>query len=784
MYISTDRKVRIYGDMSASDWWWKEMEKMARQGKRDATIVPVIIATDQTTLSIMCGGQKAYPVYVSFGNLDKDWRRKPSKRGMYLLGYLPVDAFEDVSNDEERRRLKADLVHRAMEQMLMPLRKASEEGVEMWCPDGRLRRVYPRVAAYTADWPEQNLQACTSEGGCPICKATYSERGAINEAADLREREETLDAFRKYFLRENPIHLKPLGLKPVWPWWGDIPDVNLSACLTPDLLHQAYQGVFKTHLVRWMKHIFGVDVLDNRFAAMPGAEGLTHFTKGISKVSQWTGRQSKQLLAQFLPAVVGGLTPELAEMVRVLVDFMYRSHASSLTDEDLESMEQDLRTFHELKDLLVLKGVYQSPERFNKIPKLHMLRHWVLSIRELGTPDGYNTEAPEHLHIEYAKVPWRASNKVRPLAQMVTYIQRQEAIRKHRKHLDQYFMVNPGEGESPDGGEEVRESEEVELEDVEDLGRGIEDGAVGRSEGSVGEVEIEEGPDEQDVLDPIAYPTPSRQMSKHPTKKKVPLWNLMDKYGASNIIRDTTNFLNCQLGIDKRNILLSPNNHVQVWHKLYLYHSPPSFAPFDPPRRDVVRARPPVLGAAGRVHQPAAWDIALYLEKPNRSWRSTEIYEKHGINRYRAGRVRALFTLPSNMRFYYPGQLAYLELFTPFDASVSPFTKLHSTKPDYRMGIRQTMVVPVTDIVFAAHLVPKFHMLDDELEFDRYTDLLEIGRNFWLNHYYNHHFYRYIHYWRRRRFGLQQRLHYNVQRSQHPNSTSSMEVEDLALDNL
>ncbi|KAF8749034.1 hypothetical protein RHS01_10360 [Rhizoctonia solani] len=67
-------------------------------------------------------GQKVYPVYVSFGNLDKAWRRKPN-----------------IADNNERRQLKMELVHRAMEKMFQPLREALEEGVEMWCPDGRLR---------------------------------------------------------------------------------------------------------------------------------------------------------------------------------------------------------------------------------------------------------------------------------------------------------------------------------------------------------------------------------------------------------------------------------------------------------------------------------------------------------------------------------------------------------------------------------------------------------------------------------------------------------------------
>ncbi|KAG8681094.1 hypothetical protein FRC08_015840 [Ceratobasidium sp. 394] len=282
-WLLPQKDQRMFGDIYSANWWWREQEKLKGKGK--VTIAPLILATDQTMLSIMCGGQKAYPVYITVGNIDKSTRRKPSKRAMVLLGYLPVDAFEDVENDDERRRLKADLVHWSMEKMLEPLREASENGIDMWCPDGRLRRVYPRVAAYMADWPEQNLQACTSEGSCPICTAKHGERGECAEA-DLRDREETLDALRGYFAYRDVGELRDLSLKPVWPWWGDLPNVNLATCFAPDLLHQVYQGVFKTHLVRWLKYLVGGKVLDARFTAMPQAEGMRHFSKGISGVQQ------------------------------------------------------------------------------------------------------------------------------------------------------------------------------------------------------------------------------------------------------------------------------------------------------------------------------------------------------------------------------------------------------------------------------------------------------------------------------------------------------------------
>ncbi|KAJ1299307.1 hypothetical protein OPQ81_011828 [Rhizoctonia solani] len=329
----------------------------------------------------MCGRQKAYPVYVSFGNLDKEWHRKPSKHGAYLLGYLPVDMFKDIPDNAECHCLKVELVHLAMEEMLWLLQEASEKGIEMWCPDSRLRHIYPCVAAFTVNWPKQNLHCCTLEGGCPICKTAYEDRRKLDDEAELHKQEETLLMLRQYIVTQNEVHIKELGLKPVWPWWGDIPDINLSTCITPDLLHQAYQGIFKTHLIRWMKILIGQDVLDSQFASMPRAAGLTHFTKGISAVnkSHWTGHQSKQLLAQFLPVVICGLTPEKMQLACSLVDFMYQAHVASLTKSNLTMMDDDLREFHEQKDLLI-GPIFKSDNHFNKIAKLHMLQHWTHSI--------------------------------------------------------------------------------------------------------------------------------------------------------------------------------------------------------------------------------------------------------------------------------------------------------------------------------------------------------------------------------------------------------------------
>ncbi|KAG9094153.1 hypothetical protein FRC06_011108, partial [Ceratobasidium sp. 370] len=792
-WTSEAKTERVFGDMWSARWWPRMQEELRRQGKRDATIAALVVATDQTKLASLCGGQKAYPVYITLGNIGKDGRRQPTKRATVLLGFLPVDAFEDVANDDERRRMKADLVHRAMETMFAPLVAASKTGVEMWCADGRLRRVFPLVAAYMADWPEQNLQSCTTEGSCPVCMAKRKGRGELSdEPAPLRDREETLHAIRAYLDFRRKRDLKAMGLKPVWPWWASLEHVNLATCLTPDLLHQLYQGIFKSHLIRWLQYLVGIKELDARFASTTQAAEMRHFGKGISHVQQWTGRESKEMLKQIVPLVAGTLKPpELSELVLSAVDFIYRAHSSSMMNSDLDELDATLETFHRLKVLMVEQGFYGDSARFDRIPKLHMLMHYSHAIRELGTPDGYNMEAPEHLHIEYAKEPWKASNKVRPMKQMITYIQRQEAIRIHRTYMNEWLKATTG-WEPESGcrvsrdeveGELVEENEEELVEVAEVVGvvldghgttidgvhevGGVVDsadsaqsavenvsgitGSTG-STGSRGSTSAVGNLGGLDLLPPDTtyYPNPWLRMAKTPTKPNLRLKDVSHDYGATDLIPAITDFLVNRAAIPRHDTLLSDYSRINVWHRLHLHHDRLPFAPLEPLRRDIVRASPTTLDAAGRVRTAGVWDTVLFKERPNRPAHARDAPEKHGIRRYRPGRVRALFSLPAHIRYYYPGQLAYLELFSAIDAGVSSFHSLNSTRVELApSGRRRTLVVPVSDIVLACHLSPKFHMLDKELELNSQTDLFVISKHFWINHFYSHHMYHVVRHWRK-----------------------------------
>jgi hypothetical protein len=398
-----------------------------------ATIVPLIIATNQTQLSIMCSGQIAYPIYITIGNIPKSIRRKVSRRATVLLGYLPVDDFSEVADPDEQARLRHQLIHDAMAILMELLKKAARDGVVMTCADGRQRRIYPIPLAFEGDWPEQCGMACVDEGGCLICEQDYCQHSHYPNVARNRNPNDTLASLHAYLQNgKDPGELKALRLKPWWPWWASVPNSNFHTSIMPDLLHQLYQGMIR-HVVKWTKKVVGVELVDKCVKAMPGAVGLRNFAKGISKVTQWTGRESKEMAKQLLPVVAGQkvIKADFVSLVRCMLDFTFRAHQSQMTESDIERLNRALGGFHLKKAALVSVGIYDSVDQLNNVKKLHMLTHYSSAIREMGTPDGYNTESPEHLHIIYAKRGWRASNKVRPLPQMIKFIQRYEAIRIH-----------------------------------------------------------------------------------------------------------------------------------------------------------------------------------------------------------------------------------------------------------------------------------------------------------------------------------------------------------------
>ena len=86
----------------------KIKQKAIESVKPGATIIPIIISSDKTQITLF-RNKTAYPVYLTIGNLPKSIRRKPSRQGQILLAYLPTSRLLHISNKAARRRTQANL---------------------------------------------------------------------------------------------------------------------------------------------------------------------------------------------------------------------------------------------------------------------------------------------------------------------------------------------------------------------------------------------------------------------------------------------------------------------------------------------------------------------------------------------------------------------------------------------------------------------------------------------------------------------------------------------------
>ncbi|KAJ7125731.1 hypothetical protein C8R46DRAFT_1250545 [Mycena filopes] len=636
-YIDKGKTVRMYHNMHTGKWWWSTQDAVEKDHP-GATIIPIIISSDKTQLTVF-GNKTAYPVYMTIGNIPKEIRRKPSRRGYVLLGYLPTSRMKNIKNKSARRRILGNVFHASMAHILAPLKEAGKTGIPMTSGDGVTRRGHPIYATFVGDYPEQVLVTAVKTGECPTCERTGTSRSETSRPSS------PLDS-----LDEGPtIYAQACadaGIKPIYhPFWEGLPYTNIYRAISPDILHQLYQGVIK-HLIAWVTACCGEAEVDARCRRLPPNHNIRLFINGITNLSRVTGKEHDQISRFLLSLVIdvplpdGHSSSKLVRAVRALLDFVYLAQYPMHTSETLTHLDEALQRFHDNKSIFADLGVR---DEFN-LPKLHSCRHYTPYIKSFGTTDNYNTEYTERLHIDLAKEAYRSTNFKDEFPQMTVWLERKEKIYRHEKHIQWRLDGCP----SPP------------------------------------------------VLDDL-------KMTKHPTLKSVRMSRLVTDYGAT-LFRDALARYVVHLNHPDLSPLQIERDSLDL---SFAFNSVPD--PYSAPGGpdaviDSIHVQPRKTLKNGE-DLPARFDTALVNDGNGQlaGVAGYRVVQVHVIFSLQPRHIRSLFSRGITP----PKYLAYVKWFSPFK-DPEPDHLMYKVNRSMKDGYRRSSIIPVVNIRRSVHLLPKF----------------------------------------------------------------------------
>uniref|UniRef100_A0A0W0FAD8 Uncharacterized protein n=1 Tax=Moniliophthora roreri TaxID=221103 RepID=A0A0W0FAD8_MONRR len=126
------------------------------------------------------------------------------------------------------------------------------------------------------------------------------------------------------------------------PFWKDLPLTDIHFSITPDILHQLYQGVLR-HLITWCQQILTKDELDRRIRCLSESYGVRHFKNGVSALSQISSTERKHMGKILLGCLVSSNMPKTVIVaVCAILNFIYLAQYSTHDDKSLDDMMKAL----------------------------------------------------------------------------------------------------------------------------------------------------------------------------------------------------------------------------------------------------------------------------------------------------------------------------------------------------------------------------------------------------------------------------------------------------------
>ncbi|KAI6019279.1 hypothetical protein BKA83DRAFT_4056954 [Pisolithus microcarpus] len=377
VFTTAERVVREFSEWMSGDVAW-QMQSNLPAG---ATLCGVVLSSDKTHITNMCGGKVAHLLLISLANIKMAMRNKASSHVFLLTALIPVIEFIHPV-PRMRSVLEARLFHQCLDIILQPLKIAAQVGRMMSDPVGGLPKTLSQLSRIQCD-PNDVERYFT------LCKQFR------------------LSGVAKLFWRNWPLS-------------------DPANFLPPEPLHHWYRK-FWDHDVQWCKNALGAQELDFRYSVLHPIVGMRHFNHGITTLKQVTGRAQRDMQCYMIAAIGGAASQDIVIAVHALMDFRYLAQAPRITSIMQENISAALLEFHNHKDAITSEGLRRGTESGAAldhwlIPKLELMQSVAPSISELGVPVQWSADTTEHAHIEVVKEPASTTNNQNYDAQICCYL--------------------------------------------------------------------------------------------------------------------------------------------------------------------------------------------------------------------------------------------------------------------------------------------------------------------------------------------------------------------------
>ncbi len=194
---------RIYVEFNTAYWWWTTLQALIYSGTQNATVIPVLLATDKTVLTEYTKNMAQWPVHLTIGNLSHEIRRSQIRQWGMIVGLIPIHKRDSLEVKMEiyhqtmgvitRCKSKCHILHKMIWLNVTALEKAAIKSLLMMCTDRNVRQCYPIIASISVDYKEQVvITGIKSSMQCSMCQVPTNERENLCKKWLKRTHERTL----------------------------------------------------------------------------------------------------------------------------------------------------------------------------------------------------------------------------------------------------------------------------------------------------------------------------------------------------------------------------------------------------------------------------------------------------------------------------------------------------------------------------------------------------------------------------------------------------------------